>query len=176
MYSCLKAIFITIFFIGCLGADEIFFMPNDARKAQNRVIKRIDEAKESIYIAMYSFTNKKIAKALKNASNRGVKIVIVVDSKAGVEDRFSKIGELAILKNIEAYVAKGRRSLDDKYNGKMHAKIMSVDNTSCIFGSVNWSFTGFGINYEVMYESLDKSVVASCQNYIKKIVSNGRVY
>jgi len=176
MYSYLRALFVTVFFIGCLSADEMFFMPNDAEKAQDRVIKRIDEARESIYIAMYSFTNKEIAKALKNASNRGIKIVIAVDDKAGVEDKFSKIGELAKLKNVEAYAAKGERSPSDKYNGKMHAKIMSVDNVSCIFGSVNWSFTGFSINYEVMYESVDKNIIGGCQKYIKEIASNGKPY
>lgn len=176
MYSYLRVVFVTVFFVASLSGDEMFFMPVDAKKAQDRVVKRIEGAKEGIYVGMYSFTNKEIAKALKNASNKGVKIVIVVDEKAGVEDKFSKVGELAKLKNVEAYVAKGVRSPNDKYDGKMHAKIMSVDGESCIFGSVNWSFTGFGVNYEVMYESLDKAIVSRCEAYIKEIASRGRIY
>lgn len=65
-----------------------YFAPDD--NLQKLIISYIDQEKEQIDIAIYSFTNKHIADALIKAYNRGVTIRIVTDP-SWLNDQFSKI-------------------------------------------------------------------------------------
>ncbi len=46
------------------------------------ILKAINSAKKSIHVAAYNFISKPIAKALLNASKRGIDVKIVADEKA----------------------------------------------------------------------------------------------
>lgn len=176
MKSFLRGLVVTLLFLNMLCANTLYLMPEEGQKAQSKIISLIGSAQQDIYIAMYSFTNKEITKALTQASNRGVMVWLVVDSKAGVGDRYSKTGEVAKLKNAKVFLAKGAKAPNGKYYGKMHSKVMVVDGKTAVFGSVNWSFTGFHANHEVMYVDEDKQDVSKLEDYIKTLIKTSESY
>ena len=127
-------------------------MPFEKKEASGKIIELIKNSKKTIDIAMYSFTNKEFSKALKDASNRGVKIRVVLDKKSDNE-QFSQGGYLAKYKNISVYHLEGIKATSGKYNGKMHSKMAIIDDKYLFIGSANWSFSAFDSNYETLFLS-----------------------
>ncbi len=108
---------------------EVFFSPDD--DVHTILISLIDQEQESISIAIYSFTDRDIAKALERAEQRGVSITIVTDF-ASTHDRYSKIGQL--LKStisISVYNPKAK-----KHNGARRAAGL-MHNKFAVFGKNN---------------------------------------
>ncbi len=152
------------------AADKYFFMPNDAIKAEKEFINQIGLAEKSIDIAIYSFTNKNIKKALGKAAKKGVKIRIVTDKKGAYKK--NRTGELAKLKNVAAYVLDGKSSKDEKYHGKMHLKIAIIDGKTVCHGSANWSKSAFGLNYETFIVQEDKDTAKKFSKFYDDILKN----
>ncbi len=101
------------------------------------IIKDIDMAKNSIYLAMYDFTNDKIKEALIRAKDRGVEVKIITDnSKINDEDYQD-------LKNANIEVI-GYNNED----GIMHDKFLIIDQNSTWSGSGNYTYYSFYRNYE----------------------------
>lgn len=73
------------------SAPQVFFSPD--HNLEKIFISFIDQEQESIYIAVYFFTNKEIARALERAHKRGVHIEIITDQSC-VESKFGKIAML----------------------------------------------------------------------------------
>ena len=70
------------------GSCCAYFSPDD--DLQKLLCDHIANEQEAIDIAIFSFTDKKIAEALIGAHTKGIRIRIVTDP-SGVNDRFSKI-------------------------------------------------------------------------------------
>lgn len=60
-----------------LAVCQAFFTPQD--NLTELFITMIDEEKKSIFGAMYTFTDKKIAQAMINAKKRGVEVLLILD-------------------------------------------------------------------------------------------------
>lgn len=71
---------------------KAFFSPDDP--IRDILVALINAEKKSIVAAIYTFTEKNIAKAFIDAQARGVKIEFVVDRSYGA-DKFSKVPQLA---------------------------------------------------------------------------------
>lgn len=104
---------------------EIFFSPEGA--CENEVIKAIEGAKAKIDIAMYSFTNENIARALVEAKKRGVRIRLFLDKEQEKKDIPRHLKESGI------------ETRYDKRYGLMHNKFMIIDRKAVISGSYNWT-------------------------------------
>lgn len=162
-----KFILILAFMTQNLIADALYFMPYDATNAVNALISEIKSAKKEVKIAIYSFTNREIAKAIRDAAKRGVRFKIAFDYKQNINDTYSQIGYLAKLKNIEVCTLQGKNN--GKYNGIMHNKIALIDDKSVAFGSANWSKSAFEVNYEMMIISQNKSYISQINGYLTRI-------
>ena len=66
----MKKILLIVFLILISYAKEIYFMPKEGKKAENRLFYLFTHAKKEIKIIMYTFTNKKLTKALKIAAKK----------------------------------------------------------------------------------------------------------
>jgi phosphatidylserine/phosphatidylglycerophosphate/cardiolipin synthase-like enzyme len=110
------------------GTQQVFFCPEDSCAKQ--LIQRIDAAKSSIHIAVYSFTSQEIADAIIRAKNRGVEIKIITDyvQAAG---QYSK-DEFLREKGIEIRIKKIA-------SGSMHNKFAIIDNETVATGSFNYT-------------------------------------
>ncbi len=159
-----------------LLAHELYFLPYESMKAKQRLLFFIDHAKTSIDVAMYSFTNKIIAKHLKNAARRGVHLRIVLDYDQNMGDRYSQIGYLAKYKNIDLYTIKGKYVRHGDYYGKMHIKMGIFDHKILTFGSANWTNSAFKSNYELIYFVKDYALAKKALRAFERIVRSARRY
>lgn len=112
------------------AAHKILFSPDD--DIHTELLRLIQDENHSIKIAMYLFTDKDIAQALRDARERGVYVECVTDASC-ISNKFNKMDELAQLE-IPVWVyraASANRSLGNA----MHHKFM-------IFGSSGKVVTG----------------------------------
>ena len=105
---------------GCY--KQAFFSPDD--NVQEILIQLIAQEKKSIKIAIYSFTDGKIAQALIDARQRGVIVEVIVDV-SGSRDKFSKI-ELLKSNGIKVTVYDPKNT--SVYNNIMHHKFVIFED------------------------------------------------
>ncbi len=125
-------------------------MPREQDKAIKQLIHTIKSAQNTLDIAIYSFTNREISKAIRDTARKGVNVRIIYDKKSNKGNDLSTISYLAKLKNIQTCFLEGKRSHNDKYHGLMHTKMAIIDKKALILGSANWSKSAFETNYETL--------------------------
>jgi phosphatidylserine/phosphatidylglycerophosphate/cardiolipin synthase-like enzyme len=106
---------------------EVYFSPKSG--VGNRIANLIKKACCSVYVAVYSFTNRKIAWAIVDAHRRGVDVKVILD-EGQAKVRFGK---------YEFFRKKGVPVLLDTDGGLMHDKFAIIDNKIVITGSYNWT-------------------------------------
>lgn len=106
---------------------EAYFCPADA--CADKLVKKIDLAKSSIYIAIYSFTLDDISDAVIRAKKRGLDVKVIYDSDQSKNDASDdeRLGNEGI--NI-AY---------RNGSGYMHNKFTIIDMNIVATGSFNYS-------------------------------------
>lgn len=131
-------IFRRILFIFCISIQNIYPYPADINtcfspheNCLNLLIHEIDNAKQSIYVHAYSFTNDMIANALIGAKKRGVNVCLYIDKGRDKEthSKTEKLRENEIPVIIQSH----------NKRGLAHNKIMIIDSYLIITGSFNWS-------------------------------------
>ncbi|MBF0504370.1 MAG: phospholipase D family protein [Candidatus Omnitrophica bacterium] len=118
------------------GDIDVYFSPNGA--CQEAVISKIKSAVQTIDIAMYYLSSGPIARALKDAYERQVRLRIVLDQSQEIESS-SKSGYLI------------KHGCKVKYHlgfGLMHNKFAIIDRKVLITGSFNWTRTAQEKNEE----------------------------
>lgn len=105
---------------GCY--KQAFFSPDD--NVQEILVQLINQEKKSIKIAIFSFTDGKIAKALIDAVERGIQVEIIVDV-SGLRDKFSKI-EMLKAHGVKVTVYDPKNNT--VYNNIMHHKFVIFEN------------------------------------------------
>jgi phosphatidylserine/phosphatidylglycerophosphate/cardiolipin synthase-like enzyme len=106
---------------------SVHFSPKGG--ATETVVQEISHAKSQILVQAYSFTSAPIAKALIDASKRGVKIHAVLD-KSNETQKYSAATFL--------FNAGIETQIDDQH-AIAHNKIIIIDNTTVITGSFNFT-------------------------------------
>lgn len=117
-------------------STQVYFSPNGG--AQEAVVKEISNAKKSIFVQAYSFTNQPIAKALVEAQRRGVSVFVILD-KSNRTAKYSA-GDFTDHFGIDTYI-------DDKH-AIAHNKIMIIDKETVITGSYNFTKAAENSNAE----------------------------
>lgn len=155
----LTLFFLVVLFCNGAMASDLYFMPKEQDKALRALIKTIKDTQTSLDVAIYSFTNREISKAIRDIAKKGVKVRIIYDKKSNQDPNKSTIGYLAKLKNIETCLLEGERSRNGKYNGLMHTKMAISDNSHLVLGSANWSKSAFETNYETLLILEDAALI-----------------
>lgn len=106
---------------------EVYFCPQDA--CADKLIRKIDSAKSSLYVAIYSLTLDGISDALIRAKNRGVEVKVIFDSDqsknaASDDERMGNEGVKVAYRNGSGY---------------MHNKFTIIDMNVVATGSFNYS-------------------------------------
>ncbi|QQR53575.1 DUF1669 domain-containing protein [bacterium] len=112
------------------------FAPDDDIYAL--LLKLINDEKESLKVAIFTFTDPVVVKALQEAATRGVKVEMIVD-RGCISDRYSKVDEVhaaggKVFVYNPAYHNKGKQ-------GIMHHKFIVFSN----------NFTGTGLVWTGSY-------------------------
>ncbi len=152
-----KIVFITLFLVLNLFSNEVYILPKQGEDIKDKISESIINSKSEILVAMYNFSYKKFAKDLVDASKKGVKVTVYLDSKKVKED--SEISDFLTKNNIKVVLVKD----------KMHLKVALIDSKTAIFGSTNWTKESFEENYELIYISEDKNIVETLKSFIKSL-------
>jgi len=132
------------------------------------VIEReIDAAAKRIDVAVYTFTSRPLAQALVDASNRGVRVRVILDP-SNASGSYSKAAYL-VKNGIEVRTEKGA--------GLMHHKFALVDDSVLITGSFNWTASAEAENDENIL--VLKGFPATCRSYsreFERIWHEGKVW
>ena len=115
---------------------ELWFLP-DNKQAVQHLQKLLAEAKKSIQVAMFTWTHHSLATSVIQASERGVKVQVVIDNNAG-KGSSAKIVKLFKQKGIDVSLSRG--------DGLLHHKFLLIDQNLLINGSANWTKNAFHQN------------------------------
>jgi phosphatidylserine/phosphatidylglycerophosphate/cardiolipin synthase-like enzyme len=110
---------------------ESYFAPTDDAET-NAIVRAIDAAATKINMRTFFLTSETIVQALKDAKDRGVTIRIILDA-ASAENEFSLHGDL------RSY---GIAVKVEDWGGTEHIKAFSVDGTTVVLGSQNFTLSG----------------------------------
>lgn len=133
------------------ASPEVHFSPNGG--SQDAIVKEIDSAQKSLYVATYQLTNKHISAAILDAFSRGVKVSLLVDrSQRNVLKGDQYCCAANVAKVIPTYV--------DTKHAIFHNKVIVVDEKTVITGSFNFSNAAEKSNAENMLIIRDDPVLA----------------
>lgn len=107
-----------------LVQTEVYF-----ENIEKKIISEIAKSKKSIYVQIFKFNSKPIARALIEAKNRGLDVRVIID---GTEAKKAK--------NCAKILHKaGLSTFVDNKHSTMHNKVMIIDNNRVITGSFNYT-------------------------------------
>lgn len=119
------------------GQDiELWHLPNEIQGI-DQLVKLLNQAKTSIKIAMFTWTNQVLAQAVIHAKNRGVNVSVVLDRNAS-KGASAKIAKLLNLEGVSVKVNQG--------TGLLHHKFAYIDHSILVNGSANWTGAAFTKN------------------------------
>lgn len=178
MRQLMKIAYIIAVIASCAFAENILFMmPKEQKAALSSLITSLKAAERSIDIAIYSFTNREIAKALRDVAAKGVKVRIIYDESSNEPNNTSStIGYLAKLQNIEVCTLKGNKAANGKYFGIMHMKVAIIDDAVLFIGSANWSKNAFKNNYETLLRTTESALVGKSKAALTEMRTRCRAY
>ncbi len=149
------------FSLGAFAKTEVYFSLYD--DPESIIVKSIENAEQSINIAMYSLTDSEISRAIVRAKERGVVIRIYLDSKE-VNAEHSK-SRFFIKEGIENIRLSSNRYL-------MHNKFAIIDNKIVITGSYNWTASAGQRNDENLLVLDEEKIVKKYQDYFYYLWDN----
>lgn len=152
-----------------VARSELYMMPYEQAQALKSLQDALKRAQKYIDISIYNFTNREIAKTLRDSANRGVQIRIIYD-KDSAKDSRSTIGYLEKYNNITTCTLKGRKAQNGNYYGIMHQKMAIIDKNLLYIGSANWSKNAFENNYETLFFDDDSYLVNKALNAFEKMI------
>lgn len=158
----MKKLFLMLLFIVNLYANpnfsssETFILPEDSRFLKEKIRYEILSSRESIFLAMYNFSYKSIAKDLIKASKNGVKVTVLLDKKKVEDD--DEIYEMLKDAKIEIILE------EDK---KMHLKMMLFDGKQAMIGSLNFTKKSFKNSIDMVYFTKDKKLLEKLKEFKK---------
>jgi len=117
---------------------------------QEVVLKVINEAKYSLDIATYTLSDTKVIKAIKEASDRGVEVVIAVDKK-GYDGKREQLGEKTKL-------------VQRAIKGLMHQKWIIQDKKLSLIGSAN-------LTWDSLHNQNNLFVAITSDKFAKQLLS-----
>ncbi|MBM3892922.1 hypothetical protein FJ365_00800, partial [Candidatus Dependentiae bacterium] len=141
----------------------VYFSPND--KITEKLISLLDNAKKSIYAAVYMLTDKKIAEALVRAKERGVFVQLIIDPVStgvyGKADYFAANG-------ISLFVYQPPPG-KPWFNPIMHNKFACIDDSIAWTGSFNWTVSANSTNEENVVISTQPAVCKVFRLYFEAL-------
>jgi hypothetical protein len=130
---------------------------------KQRIIFEINNARQSVYLAMAWFTDRDIANAIIEAKNRNVAVDIILSSNAQNETVKQMLREVNI--SVHAFDTGDER-------GMMHHKFCLIDNKISINGSYNYSYNASNNNVENIHVSDDYAIYRQLLSEFERLKYN----
>jgi len=130
-----------------IGLIENYFCPEDCNNkvgGLNSVIDLVGNAKKSVKVAIFSFTDESLGDELVKADINGLDVQVLVERKQRnvQKSQYTRLKDFGVNIKVDG----------NKYN--MHHKFIIIDDKIIITGSPNFSFSGYNRNDEnflIMY-------------------------
>ncbi len=133
---------------------EVYFSPEDDIFAE-LILKNIKNAKEEILISAFFLTDNNLIDELINLKQKGIKIAIILDASSAL--KFSARTNRLRRADIPTIV--------ENWGGKNHEKTIEIDSKILIFGSCNFSKSGFYKNDENMIMIKNSEIAKFYRDY-----------
>lgn len=141
--------------VSVTSIEGVYFSPST--ETETGLINYINGAKETLDIAIYSLTDKKIRDSILAAKKRKVAVRLVTDkAQAG--------GKNALWKSVDGKI--------DKKSGLMHNKFIVRDSKCISTGSFNYTDNAVKNNRENLLILCDKNVAGQYSDEFEKIWKN----
>jgi phosphatidylserine/phosphatidylglycerophosphate/cardiolipin synthase-like enzyme len=170
--KCLKGVWLltALLFASCTQqwsqpeGVQVYFSPKAG--CTEAVVENLDRATNSVFVQAYSFTSAPIAKALVDASRRGVKVQVILDKS----QRTEKYSEADFLRDS------GIPTLIDDNHAIAHNKIMIIDKGIILTGSFNFTKAAEEHNAENLLVIRDASLAKEYLNNWETHVAHSEPY
>lgn len=146
------------------GNIQVFFSPKGG--CTEAVVSALDRTTNSVFVQAYSFTSVRIAKALLDASRRGVKVQVILDKS----QRTEKYSSATFLKN------EGIPVVIDATDAIAHNKVMVIDSARVLTGSFNFTKQAETSNAENLLVIDDSQLANKYLSNWQALESFGGVY
>ena len=127
---------------------DVYFSPGGG--AEGAVVRALAEARGTVYVQAYSFTNAAIAKALVDAHKRGVVVEVILDKST----QTARYSAATFTSNA------GIPTAIDAKHAIAHNKIMIIDNATVLTGSYNFTKAAEHSNAENLIVLRDPDLAA----------------
>ena len=142
---------------------KVYFCPEDS--CASRLIEKINSAKTSLHVAIFSFTLDEIRDALVGAKKKGVDVKVVFD-KGQAGNKYSEDETLA-----EAGIPIKYRG----FSGYMHNKFIVYDDSFVSTGSFNYSKNANEKNDENLIFIFDREIAGNYENEFQELWETGKL-
>jgi phosphatidylserine/phosphatidylglycerophosphate/cardiolipin synthase-like enzyme len=129
----------------------------------------IDQAKEKIDLAVYTFTDKGILQRIIQATKRGVRVRLMTDHRQSV----NAIGQNNILEQL---MYAGVPIKENCHNGFMHLKVAIVDSSVVSVGSYNFTKAAREKHDEILVVIKNKKLANEWTNHFDTMWNNTSNY
>jgi len=126
-----------------VGVIENYFCPEDCKSGNggiNKILNLVRNAEKSVKIASFSFTHEELGDELLKADIKGLDVEVLVERR----QRNAQGSQYTRLKDF------GVNIRVDGNKNNMHHKFIVIDDNIVVFGSPNFSLSGFNRNDENM--------------------------
>jgi phosphatidylserine/phosphatidylglycerophosphate/cardiolipin synthase-like enzyme len=138
--------------VATMPAAQVWFSPNGG--CTDAIVAVVGQARRSALVQAYSFTSAPIAKALKDAQDRGVDVRVILDKS----QRTEKYSGLTYLQHagIPVWI--------DAAHAISHNKVMVIDGEVVVTGSFNFTSSAESRNAENLLIFHDQTLAAAYTN------------
>jgi len=120
-----------------------------------------NNAKKKIDVAIYSFTQPEILKALTNAKKRGVDVRVIVDREQATNNVMKHTINTLLIDKIPVK--------ENTHAGLMHLKMSVIDDSIATTGSYNYTKSATDTNDEMFVVVKDPTFAKKCEDYFNKM-------
>ena len=151
---CIFDLFVVFWFGDGTGRGYVYAL----KKCEKSIVSLINDAQDTISVAVYSINNNQIVKALKKAHDRGVKIKILTD-------RLQASGKSSKVRELYDYGINIRVHSKNKIE---HNKFAVFDGKTATTGSYNWTNPASVKNSEnCLFLTDNKDIIEKYNNRFK---------
>lgn len=143
----------------------VYFSPED--RPRDAVLEQIRLARESIVVGMFTFKDDAVARAMRDAARRGVKVLLVAEKKQADTTQSDEIVAQGG-PNARVIIAANTSSA----HSAMHHKFAVFDSRRVITGACNWTRTAFQFSNEdllvIASEALARTYLAGLGDVVAR--------
>ncbi|MGP4077841.1 phospholipase D-like domain-containing protein [Halobacillus sp. K22] len=143
-----------------------YFLSKTDRSPLKEIIETIQNARKTIDVAIFLFSNHNITAELIQASKRGVKVRVFTDREQ--VKLFA-----AQIKNIKELTDHGVAVRTNTHDGTMHIKMLIADQKHALVGSYNFTYNAERKNDEILLRVDDERMGRQLSSVFEELWQDG---